>query len=352
MLKFEKPGYVYVLTNETMPGLIKIGYTQNDPQYRADELYTTGLPRPWVVYDYMFAEDAEAIEEACHVELYKKRSNMDREFFSCHPEEAVFVIRSQMKEYRKKLFSNYKTKNNKVVKYLTKEYDNPKFEELLALLIKNKGKESLSLQQISKDLNMTEKGVSSIFYVMEKLPIKILYIQKNKVTGDIEGKYNLYLKFGQNQLNELKKIYPKIDFTNSQNQLNKINTEKQKQLVKNYVLDKENSLIYFKAISYLKIAKELFDNNKLQNKNEKVKIYFTLEELSKEIDIEKEKLENVVKICENDRLLKNSFYSPDNKSICFDFNFYKNQDNIVVQEPYLRELLMNRKIKKNRKIKP
>ena len=38
-------GYVYVLTNEAMPGLVKIGRTTaNDPQTRVSNLYTTGVP--------------------------------------------------------------------------------------------------------------------------------------------------------------------------------------------------------------------------------------------------------------------------------------------------------------------
>jgi len=36
--------HVYILTNESMPGLVKIGWTAGDPNERADALSTTGVP--------------------------------------------------------------------------------------------------------------------------------------------------------------------------------------------------------------------------------------------------------------------------------------------------------------------
>jgi hypothetical protein len=37
-------GYIYVLENETIPGLVKIGSTERNPEDRAKELMTTGVP--------------------------------------------------------------------------------------------------------------------------------------------------------------------------------------------------------------------------------------------------------------------------------------------------------------------
>lgn len=55
-LKFENPGYVYIISNESFPDLLKIGFTKNSPHYRAQELYTTGLPKPFIVENYYFVE--------------------------------------------------------------------------------------------------------------------------------------------------------------------------------------------------------------------------------------------------------------------------------------------------------
>ena len=37
-------GYVYILTNPSMPGLVKVGKTTNTPNQRMSELHSTGVP--------------------------------------------------------------------------------------------------------------------------------------------------------------------------------------------------------------------------------------------------------------------------------------------------------------------
>ena len=37
-------GFVYVLSNKAMPGLLKIGHTTRNSGIRKEELYTTGVP--------------------------------------------------------------------------------------------------------------------------------------------------------------------------------------------------------------------------------------------------------------------------------------------------------------------
>jgi len=43
----ENLGYIYAMTNECMPGLVKIGRTDRNPELRAKELFTTGVPVPF-----------------------------------------------------------------------------------------------------------------------------------------------------------------------------------------------------------------------------------------------------------------------------------------------------------------
>ena len=44
------PNIVYVLTNQAMPGIVKIGMTERDDvQRRMNELYSTGVPLPFRV---------------------------------------------------------------------------------------------------------------------------------------------------------------------------------------------------------------------------------------------------------------------------------------------------------------
>jgi hypothetical protein len=89
----DKEGWVYVLTNEAMPGLVKIGYTMKDPTIRAEDLSKeTGIPMPFVVVYKALVPKPYQVEQAVHRELNDKRLNENRELFKCHPSKAISVI--------------------------------------------------------------------------------------------------------------------------------------------------------------------------------------------------------------------------------------------------------------------
>jgi hypothetical protein len=64
-----KNGYVYVLINQSMPGLIKIGITTRDARSRARELSNTSVPTPFEVAFEIFSENYEALEKTVHKAL-------------------------------------------------------------------------------------------------------------------------------------------------------------------------------------------------------------------------------------------------------------------------------------------
>ena len=71
-------GIVYVLTNEAMPGLVKIGRTtQDDPQVRMDQLYNgaSGVPVPFDCVLAMRVEDLKSVEKALHKAFGPQRIN-------------------------------------------------------------------------------------------------------------------------------------------------------------------------------------------------------------------------------------------------------------------------------------
>ena len=78
-------GIVYVLTNEGMPGLVKIGRTdRSDPSARMADLYSTGVPFPFeCVKAIELADNGEAarLEAALHRAFSTDRVNPRREFF-------------------------------------------------------------------------------------------------------------------------------------------------------------------------------------------------------------------------------------------------------------------------------
>ena len=61
------PGFVYILSNPAMPGLIKIGKTRLDPADRAAQLQTTGVPAGFKVEYACRTPDPEVVEQAMHV---------------------------------------------------------------------------------------------------------------------------------------------------------------------------------------------------------------------------------------------------------------------------------------------
>ena len=83
------PNIVYVLTNPAMPGMVKIGMTdQEDLQLRMRQLYTTGVPLPFecVIARRMEGREAAEIETALHTAFDPYRVNPSREFFEIEPE--------------------------------------------------------------------------------------------------------------------------------------------------------------------------------------------------------------------------------------------------------------------------
>lgn len=84
----QKEGYVYILTNRAMPGLVKIGYTRKNPIARAADLYTTGVPLPFKVYAKLRVKSPKRVETKLHRRFEKNRLNPNREFFQVQPRVA------------------------------------------------------------------------------------------------------------------------------------------------------------------------------------------------------------------------------------------------------------------------
>lgn len=87
--------HVYILESLSMPEMVKIGYTKNDPIERANQLSkSTGVPTPFnVIYSYS-CFNGERIEKAVHKHFRKKRVNSQREFFYVNVDEAIKIIES------------------------------------------------------------------------------------------------------------------------------------------------------------------------------------------------------------------------------------------------------------------
>jgi hypothetical protein len=85
-------GYVYVLSNESMPGVVKIGRSSACASGRAKQIHTTGVPTPFVVEFEILCVDAEKAEERAHRFANKSRVAAKREFFRLSVRDAVGVV--------------------------------------------------------------------------------------------------------------------------------------------------------------------------------------------------------------------------------------------------------------------
>jgi hypothetical protein len=85
------PGHVYILKNPYIPKLVKIGFTERDPETRAYELSThTGVPGEFqIVHSWLVAEPS-LVEAIVHLDL--KAYRRTGEFFELSPQNARSLV--------------------------------------------------------------------------------------------------------------------------------------------------------------------------------------------------------------------------------------------------------------------
>jgi hypothetical protein len=89
----EGDSWVYVLSNKTMPTLLKIGFTTKTPDKRAEQISRgTGVPTKFIVEYALKCFNGQALEAEIHKNLHSYRVNNDREFFQISLEEAKRVV--------------------------------------------------------------------------------------------------------------------------------------------------------------------------------------------------------------------------------------------------------------------
>lgn len=92
-------GFVYILSNPSMPDLLKIGFTTRSPEERARELYnqSTGIPKRFKVeWSIFIAGDPQLVEKKVHAEL--KDYKHGKEFFKINLDAAQYVVEEAYKD--------------------------------------------------------------------------------------------------------------------------------------------------------------------------------------------------------------------------------------------------------------
>ncbi|MBT3508216.1 MAG: GIY-YIG nuclease family protein [Nitrospina sp.] len=88
---------VYLLTNPTMPDLVKIGMT-DDLKSRMRSLYNSSTPVPFECYFACTVSDMKFVEKQIHDGFDDFRVNPNREFFRVDPERVVSILKMVMIE--------------------------------------------------------------------------------------------------------------------------------------------------------------------------------------------------------------------------------------------------------------
>lgn len=88
----KKQGYVYAFTNPSMPGKVKMGFS-DDPRARRKQLYTTGVPDPFDVCCVVKVSDMRKAENLVHLIHHNSRHNEQREFFDLRTDAAIETLK-------------------------------------------------------------------------------------------------------------------------------------------------------------------------------------------------------------------------------------------------------------------
>lgn len=83
---------IYILTNEAMPGYVKIGRTTNLEQ-RIRSLDTTSVPLPFECAYACTVKDGTFVEKQLHDAFLDHRVRSSREFFELSPERVVSALK-------------------------------------------------------------------------------------------------------------------------------------------------------------------------------------------------------------------------------------------------------------------
>lgn len=118
----DRKGWVYVLSNPSMPGVVKIGYTERSVDARMEDLNSTEVPTPFEKKYEALCLNAKRVESKAHSMMNSVRVSEKREFFECTAAYAVEKIRKAADEIGEKiiheeLFDVGGKANSKSLKY-------------------------------------------------------------------------------------------------------------------------------------------------------------------------------------------------------------------------------------------
>lgn len=201
-------GWVYIITNKALKGLVKVGFTEKDPQYRAKSLSNAAHPYPCIVEYEALVNNPREVESKAHEKLSENKES--KEWFRCSIEDAIQVINEVAKHnilleqhhYIEKILNNDYFWESQLIEWI-------KFaeEKTKNLLVTKAPEESDSLKNI-RELNLCSSETEEIpgsIYKLENIEQILLMNNKIKKVPTTIGKLRKlnYLHLGQNKIEYL-----------------------------------------------------------------------------------------------------------------------------------------------------
>jgi hypothetical protein len=89
--------YVYVMSNPSFPGdVLKIGWTREHPDKRANDLHTSGIPTPFIVEYVIITSEGSKLEKQIHKHIKIYRINSNREFFKISKDKLTEILINEL----------------------------------------------------------------------------------------------------------------------------------------------------------------------------------------------------------------------------------------------------------------
>jgi hypothetical protein len=93
----EKEEYVYVMSNESFSDdTLKVGWTRDHPNIRANDLHTSGLPTPFIVESVIVTNEGYKLEKRIHEHIKEYRLNSNREFFKISKNVLLEILKNEL----------------------------------------------------------------------------------------------------------------------------------------------------------------------------------------------------------------------------------------------------------------
>lgn len=153
-------GFIYAMSNKSMPGILKIGMTERSVEERLKEANSPSfIPIPFIIEIFKQVKNCKEKEKLIHQILHSKRVNPKRDFFQVSLEEIVPIF--------------------ELIEPLNNEDQNDKIKEM-EIQIKSLQEETYNIHDYYADTNF-DKQIKEEYDTMYDFVYNIIIPSKNNI---------------------------------------------------------------------------------------------------------------------------------------------------------------------------